>query len=174
MIRVVPSDTADVACEAILRSVSSSLEADTPFSREVEVLAGPKVSQRLEAMGELPVGAAVITPGGGLSAGFIIHVVLHSLEEPLTSEGLRAALTNGLRRADEWGLETLALPPLGTGPGNLDAEEAAGIMVPLICEHLSRSSNPREVQILVGGGYEEDVFGKAAADASRGFPALND
>lgn len=161
MIRVVLSELADIESDAILRSVSSDLEADTPFSRELELRAGAGVSERLQAMGEFPVGAAVITPGGDLSVAFMIHVVLQSVEERVTTEGLRSALQNGLRRAEEWGLETLALPPLGTGAGNLDAGEAAAVMVPLILDHLLSSENPREVLIVVGTGYERDVFAQA-------------
>ena len=139
MIRVVLSKAGEVEAEAILRSVSSDLEADTPFSRELEILMGTGVSERLQAMGEFPVGAAVITPGGDLSFAFMIHVVLQSVEERVTPEGLRSALQNGLRRAEEWGLETLALPPLGTGAGNMDAGEAAAVMVPVISDHLQNS-----------------------------------
>ncbi|MFH1764717.1 MAG: macro domain-containing protein [Gemmatimonadota bacterium] len=161
MIRVVLSGPENVESEAILRSVSSDLGPDTTFSRELEIRAGPGVAERLQALGELPVGAAVITPGGELSVGFIIHVVLQSVEERVTPQGLRSALHNGLRRAEEWGLKTLALPPLGTGAGNMDADEAAAIMVPLISDHLQRSENPREVLIVVGTGYERDVFAQA-------------
>lgn len=166
MIRVVRSVIEDLSCEAILRSVSSTLEADTPFGREVEVRAGAGVSERLQAMGEVPVGAAVITPGGDLPVGFVIHVVLHSPEEPVTPERLRSALQNGLRRAEEWGLDTLALPPLGIGPGNLDAEEAAAVMVPLISRHLRNAESLREVQILTEEGYESEVFIRASASTN--------
>ncbi len=161
MIRVILSEGAEVESDAILRSVSSELEADTPFSRELEIRAGTGVSERLQAMGEFPVGAAVITPGGDLPFAFMIHVVLQSGEERVTPEGLRSALKNGLRRAEEWGLETLALPPLGTGAGNMDAGEAAAVMVPLISDHLRNSENPREVLVVVGTGYERDVFVQA-------------
>jgi len=161
MIRVVLSGPMDVESEAILRSVSSDMEADTVFSRELEIRAGADLSERLQAMGGLPIGAAVITPGGELSCGFLIHVVLQSAEERVSAVGLRSALQNGLRRAEEWGLDTLALPPLGTGAGNMDADEAAAVMVPLISDHLKNSEHPREVLIVVGTSYERDVFSRA-------------
>lgn len=174
MIRVVFSGPTDLESEAVLRSVSSDLEADTAFSRELEIRAGPSVSERLKAMGELPVGAAVITPGGDLTVDFMIHVVLQSTEERVTPKGLRLALQNGLRRAEEWGLKTLALPPLGTGAGNLGSEEAAAVMVPLISDHLQTSENPREVLIVVGTGYERDVFAQAVESIRGHIPARED
>lgn len=161
MIRVVLSGPAEVEAEAILRSVSSDVEADTAFSRELEIRAGPEVTARLRALGDLPVGAAVITPGGELSVTFMIHVVLQSMEKRVTTQGIQGALQAGLRRAEEWGIETLALPPLGNGPGNLDADEVAAVMVPLISDHLQTSENLREVLIVVGTAYERDVFAQA-------------
>jgi len=173
MIRVLPSDAIPLEADAILRSVSSEMEALTGFGRELERRAGAGPSERLRAMGELPVGAAVITPGGDLAVPFIIHVVLQSADEPVTPGSVRAGLKNGLRRAEEWSLETLAMPALGSGAGNLDAEEAAALMVPLLWNHLRESESPREVLILVGTGYEADVFSRAV-DLARGTPRVSD
>lgn len=167
MIRIVISDPSDLEAEAVLRSVSSGLEADTPFSRALEIGAGPEITQRLEDMGDLPVGAAVITPGGELPVAFLIHVVLQSADQPVTAVGLRLALQNGLRRAREWGLNSLALPPLGTGAGNLDVEESASIMVPLIKQHLADTDHPQEIAIVVGTTYEEGVFSRMVELDSR-------
>lgn len=168
MIRVLLSGPEDVKAEAILRSVYSNLEPDTPFSRAIELKAGPTVSGRLEATGDLPIGAAAITPGGDAGPGFLIHVVVQSTVEPVTADGVRAALKNGLRRAEEWGLESLVLPPLGTGAGNLEADEVAAIMIPLLFQHLQDGSALSEVSILVGTSFEEDVFTRAIAWHSRG------
>jgi O-acetyl-ADP-ribose deacetylase (regulator of RNase III) len=158
VIRVVRGGPTEAGTEAILRSVSSNLEPDTAFSRTIELAAGKEVSARLENMGELPVGAAVITPGGESGVAFLIHVVLQSVEEPVRLESLRSALRNGLRRAEEWGLESLAVPPLGTGAGNLDVEDSANEMVLMIQQHLQEFEHPREVVLLVGTAFEEGVF----------------
>ena len=155
------SDIEDVKAEGILRSVYSNLEPDTPFSRALELKAGPSVSGRLGATGDLPIGAAAITPGGETGSAFLIHVVVQSATEPVTPDGVRTALMNGLRRAEEWGLESLALPPLGTGAGNLEADEAAAIMIPLLFQHLQGGSAISEVSIMVGTAFEEDVFRRA-------------
>ncbi len=167
MIRVVVTDLAEMPCEGVLRSISSDLEADTAVGRALELGAGSAVSDRLRAMGTLPVGAAVITPGGGLAASFLIHVVVQSREEPVRPDALRMALVNGLRRAQEWGLESLALPPLGMGAGNLEAEDSAAVMVPVIQGHLRSHQHPREVVIVVAGGYENEVFTGAVDLAQR-------
>jgi O-acetyl-ADP-ribose deacetylase (regulator of RNase III) len=167
MIRVTLSGVVEAGTECVLRSVSSELEPDTPESRRIELGAGSGVVDRLRAMGTLPVGAAVITPGGELPVSFIIHVVLQSPEEPVRMEGVRLALENGLRRAHEWSLDSLAMPPLGTGAGKLGADEAAEVMVPLIQEHIQRYNHPSDVVIAVANEYDSDVFLRAVERVAR-------
>jgi serine/threonine-protein kinase len=170
MIRVVSAGPREAKVDAILRSVSSDCEPDTPFSRQVEIALGPEVSGRIQAMGDLPLGAAVITPGGGLGVNFTIHVVLQSPEQAPAPDILRLALRNGLRRAEEWGIETLALPPLGTGAGKMDAQDSAAVMLPIIREFLLTAESLREVSILAGSPYETDVFSGLIDSMDRVFP----
>lgn len=171
MIRVVSAGPREVTADAILRSVSSDSQPDTPFSRQVEIALGPEVSERIQAMGDLPLGAAVITPGGGLGVNFTIHVVLQGREQAPAPDVLRLALRNGLRRADEWGIETLALPTLGTGAGKMDAQDSAAILLPIIREFLLKAESLREVSILAGSSYEAEVFSGLIDSMDCGFPS---
>ncbi len=157
--------TADVEC--ILRSVGSNLEPLTAVGREVEAAAGEDLLERMEQIGDLPVGGAVITPAGNLSASFIVHVALQSHDEPVSVGGVRKALQNGLRHACRMDIETLALPPLGTGAGNLDAEEAADVMLEVLRGHMESEEYPREVTVMVATEYELQAF------ASRLEPAVD-
>jgi O-acetyl-ADP-ribose deacetylase (regulator of RNase III) len=148
--------TADVDC--ILRSVGSSLEPLTAIGREVGAAAGEGLLERIELMGDLPVGGAVITPAGNLSASFVVHVALQSHEEPVSVGGVRKALLNGLRHICRMDIETLALPPLGTGAGNLDAEAAADVMFDVLRGHMESEKYPREVTVMVATEYELQAF----------------
>jgi O-acetyl-ADP-ribose deacetylase (regulator of RNase III) len=160
MIEVVLGALGDFSGDAVVRSVSADLQADTPFSRDVELLAGPELTEKLQTMGEFPVGAALITPAGGVGSPFLIHVVLRSTEEPASVEGVKAALANALRRAEEWGLASVAIPPLGTGAGNLDIESVAGVMVPALLDHMGSAEHPRSVTIAVSTAFEQEVFSR--------------
>jgi O-acetyl-ADP-ribose deacetylase (regulator of RNase III) len=137
----------------------------TGASRRIEAAAGEKVRARLEGMGELPVGGAVVTPGGDLRATFIIHAVLESNEESITSFGVQRALLNGLRRAREWEMASLSLPPLGLGAGALEPEEWASMTVELLMNHLREGGAPEELVIVVESSYEEDLFRRLLAAA---------
>ena len=151
-------DLGTTQADAVVRGIRSDGAAITAAGRRIEVLAGPTVTKRLLGLGELPVGGAVITPAGDLAADFIIHAVLQSAEEPVTTHTVQRALVNALRRARDLGLESVALPPLGTGAGNLDVEESAQIVVEVLRDHLRGVGTPRSFEVLVESAYEEELF----------------
>src|SRR5688500_10844558 len=127
--------------------------------RRLEIVTGDAPTKQCEALGELPVGSAVITPAGDLNAQFMIHVVVRSYGEQVSEAGILRGLQNGLRRAEEWGIRRIGMPPLGTGAGNLDPDDSAAIMIPVLLEHIrSERSSVREIEIYVDSDYERDVF----------------
>lgn len=154
--------------EGVLRPIRSDSTPLTAEARDVLLGAGPAVVERLDQLGALPVGGAFVTPGGALGALFIIHVVTASEEEPETAVTVQRALGNGLRRATEWGMESLALPPLGLGVGRLDAEEAARAMVELLLNHLDEGHPPLDLTIVVTTDYEAEVFTRLVTSLTPG------
>jgi O-acetyl-ADP-ribose deacetylase len=155
----------EVETEGVLRTVRSDFTGITAASRRVDAAAGEKVRARLDGMGELPVGGAVVTPGGDLRAPFIIHAVVESPEESLSAFGVQRALVNGLRRAQEWEMASLSVPPLGLGAGSLEPEEWASMVVELLLNHVREGEPPREITIVVESEYEEDLFRRLLAAA---------
>lgn len=158
MIRVVQGELAAADVEAVLRPVTAEWNAVTPAMRRLELAAGPAVEAQCRAMGELPVGSAIITAAGELPARFMVHVIVRSVDQPVSEAGVYRGLQNGLRRIAEWGIRRVAMPPLGTGAGNLDADDSAALMAPLIHEHMQAGGLPAEVEIHVDSDYERDVF----------------
>ena len=151
--------------EGLLRPVRSDLTGITGASRRVDAGAGDQVRARLDGIGELGVGGAVVTPGGDLRATFIIHAVVESPEESLSAWGVQRALTNGLRRAREWEMASLSLPPLALGAGTLEPEEGASMVVDVLLNHLREGEAPGELVIVVESTYEEDLFRRLLAAA---------
>ncbi len=169
-IELVSAPLESVPAEGVVRPVRSDGGPLTAVSRLLEIGAGQDVLRRVEAAGELPVGGAVLTPGGELATPFIIHAALQSPTEPVSRVGVRRALVNVLRRAAEWELDSIALPPLGIGAGNLDAEDAAAEMLPVLLDHLASDAPPRRVVLVVAAGYEEEAFRRVLASVSSARP----
>jgi O-acetyl-ADP-ribose deacetylase (regulator of RNase III) len=158
MIRITRAELANSEAEAILRPVSAEWDPVTPATRRLEIAAGMNMVEECRRLGELPVGSAVITPAGNLRAQFMVHVIVRSIDEPVSAAVVKRGLQNGLRRLSEWGIASVAVSPLGTGAGNLDPEESAREMIPVLLEHLSSAREPTSIDVIVDSEYEQEVF----------------
>ena len=170
MIRVVRGDLAAMEVECVLRPARSDGASFSGVGRRLEAGAGDAVLQRLTSSGEAPLGTALLTPGGDLPAQFLIHVVLQSPDEPVTARALKLGLLNALRRASDFGIESVALPPLGMMAGALEGEEVAEVVASVLHDHLCEGLPPRSFVIVVESAYEESVFAHAVEAMGSGRP----
>jgi len=148
--------------DAIIRPVNEELGATTPLLRRLEQAAGEALATRLKVNEPLPVGAAVVTPGGALPTPLIVHGVVSSRMEPVTRDSVRRALVSALQRARDWQLRKVAIAPFGLGAGNLDIDGSAEIMFDVLMAHRKHSAFPEHVTIVA-----ETPDEAAALDAAR-------
>ena len=158
MIEVVQGDITSLRASAIVRPVSAEWDSVSTAARRIEIAAGPQLAEQCEKLGDLPVGSAVLTSGVNLPVDFVVHTIVRSMDEQVSESTVYRAVQNALRRCVEWGIESLAMPPLGTGAGNLDVEDAAGVIIPVLLEHMRDADYPASVTIVVESDYEYDVF----------------
>ena len=161
MIKIRRGALVDSTTEAILRPVRADLGAVTVGGRELELAAGPLLTQRLAGIGATPLGGAVITPAEEHPASFLIHVVVETPEGVATRADLERGLRNGLRRVSELAIESLALPPVGAGVGGLDVQVVAALTLALLTDDQSRPETLSEVEIVVSNEAEETAFSQA-------------
>jgi O-acetyl-ADP-ribose deacetylase len=155
-VRIGVLDESDVEC--VLRPIRSDFVPVTTASRDLGTAAGEPMQERLEQMGIIPVGGAVMTPGGDLGSDFVIHAVVSAPDEPETSTSVQKALSNGLRRATDMGIESLALPPLGMGVGSMEAEGCARVMLDILFNHVDEGAPPVDLRLVVEHPYEAEIF----------------
>ena len=167
MIRVVVGELSAQTADAVVRPVRSDLAPVTPASRHLEQRAGEKLGAHLAKAGPLPLGGAVITPSGELPASFVIHVVVMSEDEPQTAFSVQRALRNGLRRAVDLGLDSLALPALGLGVGTTEPEVSARTLVEILFNHLDEGSAPLDLTIVAASEFEAELFRRLIDDPAR-------
>lgn len=163
MIEVRVAELATAPMGAVVRPVATDFSPVTPAMRRFDEAAGPTVAEQCGRLGDLPLGSAVITAGGELAAEFIVHVAIRSATENPTPGSVRQGLRNALRRLADWEVESVALAPLGTGAGNLDAEESAAAMIPLLVEHVRDVGGRLRATVLVEDEYQLAAFEAAVA-----------
>ena len=167
MIRVVVDDVGFLAADAIVRPATTRLDPTAPALRRLETMGGAEFHDRLRLTRELPVGAAVVTAAGGdLPAEFVIHAVIRSETEPVTSGSVTRAWRAALQQAQEWQFAHLSVPPIGTGAGNLTIEDAAEIMATVLQVHLETAAFPADVSFVVETPEDHEVFEAALRRAA--------
>jgi O-acetyl-ADP-ribose deacetylase (regulator of RNase III) len=166
VIRVVVGDLASVVADAVVRPTNGSLEATTPALRRLELAAGPRFREVCRVQYELGVGAAVVTPAGDLSVELVVHAVVMSAAEPVTLAGVRRAAAAALRQAAQWQIGTLALPPLGTGAGQLTIEQSAEALFLALDDVGSDVPAPASVVVVVETDAEREIFEARLAGGS--------
>ncbi len=158
MISVVVDDLAFVEADAVVRPATDTLEPTAPSLRQLERVGGPGFQQQLKTRAPLAVGAATVTGGGDLPSEFVIHAIIRSMSEPVSRTGVRRALVSALHQATAWQFRAVAVPLMGTGPGNLALEDAAEIICDVLHSHLRDQAFPSEVKIVVGTDDDRAVF----------------
>jgi serine/threonine-protein kinase len=168
VIRVVVDDLAFVTADAVVRPTNGNLEPITPALRRLELAAGPRFREVCRVQRELGVGAAVVTAAGDLPAELVVHAVIQTSFEPMSKAGVTRAVAAALRQAEAWHIATLAVPPIGTGAGQLSLEDAADALLPALEEHVRTAQHPANVLIVVETDVEREIFETRLA---RGTPS---
>ena len=126
----------DITCDdadAIVNAANSALAGGGGVDGAIHRAAGPELLVACRAIiakiGRLPAGEAVITPGFGLRAPYVIHTVGPIWRGGGADEAarLRAAYENSLRLAQERGLRSLGFPAISCGAYGYPPELAAPI-----------------------------------------------
>lgn len=110
----------------------------------------------------LPVGAAVATTAGDLSACWVIHTVgpVHSPSEDRSAQ-LASCHTESLRVADELGAHTVAFPAISTGVFGYPLDEAAPVAIGAV---RGASSRVAEVRFVLFGRSALAAFERALGE----------
>ena len=141
-VSVVQGDITRQATDAIVNAANSSLMGGGGVDGAIHRAGGPVIleecRQIVSRQGRLPAGKAVITRGGNLKAGFVIHTV-----GPVWRGGnreeqklLASAYRESLKVAAENGLESISFPSISTGAYGYPVTEAAKVAINAVVSFL--------------------------------------
>jgi len=127
------SDISKAEVDGIVNSANWALKMRTGVGEALRTRGGDQIEDEAMAHGEQPLGACVLTGPGRLAAKKILHAV--SAWEQASCVG--RATQRALLEADRIGLETLAMPALGTGAAAVTLEACAAAMAAAVRWHLA-------------------------------------
>jgi O-acetyl-ADP-ribose deacetylase (regulator of RNase III) len=130
-IELAQGDITALDVDAIVNAANEQLQLGAGVAGAIRRRGGPSIQEECDRLGGCPTGSAVVTGGGQLSAKWVIHAVgpiWHGggeSEEMLLASAVRAAL----KRADEVGARSVALPAISAGVYGFPLARAADLSI---------------------------------------------
>jgi len=129
-ISVVQGSILEVEAQAIVNAANSLGVMGGGVAGVIRRAAGAEVEEEARRQAPIPVGKAVLTSGGKTGFRGIIHAP--TMAQPamrIPADNVALATRAALTLADGHGVESLALPGMGTGVGGVAHTDAAARMV---------------------------------------------
>jgi len=130
-IEIAKTDITALAVDAIVNPANEALQLGSVVAGAIRQRGGPTIQEECDLIGTCAVGQAVVTKGGKLRARWIIHAV-----GPVWKGGsygeemlLASAVLQALRRAEDIGATTVAMPAISAGTFGFPMDKAAQISV---------------------------------------------
>ncbi|MCQ3803052.1 MAG: O-acetyl-ADP-ribose deacetylase [bacterium] len=130
-LEAVLGDITDEDVDAIVNAANTRLVGGSGVNGAIHHAAGPELLAHCQRLDGCPVGRAIVTPGYGLNAPWIIHTVGPKWRGGTRGEPvlLESCYRESLARADELDAQTIAFPALATGAYGYPPKAAARIAV---------------------------------------------
>ena len=143
---ILQGDITRVDVDAIVNSTNSRLSGREGLDRVIQSAGGENVRaecrQILNTTSGLNTGHSVITTGGNLTAGHIIHTVgpFWSGGDSGESEHLANCYRNSLQLAVEKGIRSIAFPTISTGGRRYPREAAASVALATVIDFIEQEN----------------------------------
>ncbi|HEY1250989.1 MAG TPA: macro domain-containing protein [Thermoanaerobaculia bacterium] len=131
VIELATTDITLIEVDAIVNAANEALQLGSGVAGAIRQRGGPTIQEECDKIGTCAVGQAVVTRAGKLKAKWVIHAV-----GPVWKGGnfgeemlLASAILQALRRAEDIGATSIALPAISTGVFGFPVEQAAEISV---------------------------------------------
>jgi len=130
-IELAQGDITALNVDAIVNAANEQLQLGSGVAGAIRRRGGPSIQDECSQIGGCSVGGAVVTSGGDLPAKWVIHAVGPiwrgggESEEMLLTLAVRAAL----KRAEEIGARSVALPAISAGVYGFPLRRAAELSI---------------------------------------------
>jgi O-acetyl-ADP-ribose deacetylase (regulator of RNase III) len=165
-IEVQQADITRLEVDAIANAANTELRHGGGVAGAISRAGGPSLQAESDERAPIGLGDAVETTAGEMPCRWVIHAATMELGGPTSAEIIRTATASTLAKADELGATSLALVAFGTGVGGFPLQEAAGIEVEEVRQHLDRGSGLERIVFAVRGDDAEEAFRSAISSES--------
>lgn len=171
MLELVQDDITEQDTDAIVNAANSRLAGGGGVDGAIHRAGGPSIMEetRREYPDGCPTGSAVISGGGNLKAGSVIHAVgpIYRGGEGGESELLAGAYRRCLEIASERNLKSVAFPSISTGAYGYPIEEASRIALSAVAEYLKKHPELELVRFVLFSRSAFNVYRNALEEIEK-------
>jgi O-acetyl-ADP-ribose deacetylase (regulator of RNase III) len=146
---ILTGDLVDQEVDAIVNAANNDLQLGGGVAGAIRRRGGPSIQDECDAHGPVAVGGAAATGAGLLNAKHVIHAASMSLGGRTTSESLRSSMDGVFEIAKQLGVETIAVPAVGTGIAGFPVDECARIMADCLQRAVLAGWQPGEIRFVL-------------------------
>jgi len=150
-------DITEVEADAIVNAANPYLEHRGGVAAAIVRKGGAAIQDEsrewVRRYGPVPVSGVAVTSAGRLKARYVIHAVGPVYGDPEGDVKLALAVRNSLAKAEELGLESVALPAISTGVYGYPPARAAEVFAEVLKSY--RYTKLRRVLVVL---YTDDVY----------------
>jgi O-acetyl-ADP-ribose deacetylase (regulator of RNase III) len=159
-------DITEEAVDAVVNAANSALVGGGGVDGAIHRAGGARILEECREIRRtrypdgLPAGEAVITGGGLLPAGHVIHTVgpIYGVDRANEARQLAGCYRNSLALAVENDLRTIAFPSISTGAFGYPKDEAAHIASTAVREFLAASAQIKEIRLVFFSQNDAEKF----------------
>ncbi len=125
------ADITTMRVDAIVNAANEALQLGAGVAGAIRRRGGASIQEECDRIGRCAVGQAVVTGAGNLPARWVIHAVGPIWRSGDYSEEmlLASAIRSALKRAEEIGARSVALPAISTGVYGFPLQKAADLSI---------------------------------------------
>jgi O-acetyl-ADP-ribose deacetylase (regulator of RNase III) len=161
-IELVEGDITELEADAIVNAANEYLKHGGGVAAAIVRKGGFAIQEESDRYvrehGPVPVGGVAVTGAGRLKAKYVIHAVGPRYGDPQGDEKLASAIRNSLLKAEELGLESIALPAISTGVFGYPYERCASIMARVLKEFAPSAKSLKRVVVCLYGREAYETF----------------
>ena len=146
---IMVGDLTEQDVDAIVNAANNDLILGAGVAGAIRRRGGPSIQDECTAHGPVRVGEAAITGGGQLKARHVIHAASMSLGGRTTASSLHASMIATFEIAQRHGIDSLAVPAVGTGIAGFPLDECARIMARCLAGAMHAGWAPSDVRFVL-------------------------
>jgi O-acetyl-ADP-ribose deacetylase (regulator of RNase III) len=128
-IKIIQGDITTAKVDAIVNAANNHLWMGAGVAGAIKRAGGKIIEDEAVAKGPIPVGSAIETTSGNLSAKYVIHAAVMGQDLVTNERYIRDATRSVLELCEKLQLNSVAFPALGTGVGGFPMDKCAEIMI---------------------------------------------